>query len=740
MATDESLVENVCVGEHLASSDHNAIRFVVNTCVDVKISTQLMPRFGSCNFDTFRERIKDVDWGMRFENRSVGEMYTELRRTLLSVNFDLVKYVRRKSGKSMRAPWVSPLILSLIKDRNRKFQIHKNNESFISRQNYIDSRREVKRAVRDAKRKYEIKLAKDSKKEPKRFYGYVNSRKPLKGSIGPIKDKDGRLTEIPAEMSKILNEHFTSVFTVEDSSELGSLVEEVDNSDICISDITVNEVEILKYINLMKKSKSPGPDGVYPTHLKELKNELAKPLRAIFNRSLEDGVVPVDFKRANVTPIFKNGNRYEATNFRPISLTSVVGKLLESVIRDRIVSHLELNNLIKDSQHGFRRARSCLTNLLEFFHKMICVYDESKAVDVIYLDFKKAFDTVPHERLLMKVKAVGVKGKILNWIRNWLKDRSQRVVINGECSDWVNVSSGVPQGSVLGPLLFLIYINDLDNGVFSTISKFADDTKLGNRAYVRSDVEKLQKDLNLIVRWADKWQMQFNLSKCKVMHLGCHNLRVEYTMKGQVLDVVKLEKDLGVLVSDDFKVTKQCADACKKANRVLGYIARNFTFKSKEIILPLYKSLVRPLLEYAVQFWAPYLNKDIAQLERVQRRATKLIPELRNRPYEERLRALDLPSLEGRRLRGQLIEVFKILKGFSNVDYRNLFELDHRGNTRQHGLKLVNKRFNTSIAQNYFTFKITQIWNRLPTHVVDSRSVNMFKNRLDAHLNSINIT
>ena len=409
-------------------------------------------------------------------------------------------------------------------------------------------------------------------------------------------------------------------------------------------------------------------------------------------------MVPNDFKTANITPIFKKGDKKSPNNYRPISLTSIVGKLFETIITNRIVAHLEERKLLKNSQHGFRRNRSCLTNLLEFFNTVISDVDEYKAYDVIYLDFQKAFDTVPHQRLLEKLRAHGIRGNLLTWITNWLSNRQQRVVINGECSNWAHVASGVPQGSVLGPILFIIYINDLDADIMSNISKFADDTKLGNR-----DSLTLQNDLNKIINWSKTWQMKFNTDKCKVIHFGRSNVKHDYVMENSVLESVDEEKDLGVVISKQLNFSKQCTEAIKKANRALGFIFRSFEFKSKCIVMPLFKSLVRPHLEYAVQFWSPYLRKDIEKIEGVQRRATKMIPELRGKPYPQRLRELGLHSLETRRLRGRLIETFKILNKFENIDYEIFFQYDYNDMTRSNGQKLCHKRFQANYAKYFYT-------------------------------------
>ena len=223
--------------------------------------------------------------------------------------------------------------------------------------------------------------------------------------------------------------------------------------------------------------------------------EITEPLTIIFNKSISESSVVDDWKAANVTPLFKKGPESKASSYRPISLTSVVCKMLESIIKQKLVQYLESQDVIKPSQHGFRSGRSCLTNLLEYLEYVTTQIDNRKHVDCVYLDFSKAFDKVPHQRLLVKLKTMGIDGKVLEWIRDWLSHRKQRVVLNGTNSKWQPVLSGVPQGSVIGPLLFILYINDLDTGITSNISKFADDTKLFYRVPDNVTSSALQSDV-----------------------------------------------------------------------------------------------------------------------------------------------------------------------------------------------------------------------------------------------------
>ena len=233
----------------------------------------------------------------------------------------------------------------------------------------------------------------------------------------------------------------------------------------------------------------------------------------LFQKSFDTGVVPRDWKLANVTAIHKKGSKTLVNNYRPVSLTFKVCKVMEGMLRDCIVDHLKTRKLIKESQHGFSKGRSCLTNLLIFLEEVTKFIVNGNPVDVIYLDFSKAFDKVSHRRLLLKFRSLGVGEKISCWVENWLTDRKQRVVVRGCESEWLPVTSGVPQGSVLGPTLFLVYVNDIEENVFSNILKFADDTKIYRSVSTMENIQDLQRDLRSLYQWSVEWQMLFNVDK-----------------------------------------------------------------------------------------------------------------------------------------------------------------------------------------------------------------------------------
>ena len=480
---------------------------------------------------------------------------------------------------------------------------------------------------------------------------------------------------------------------------------------------------------------------MHPLILQKTASTICIPLEMIYKLSLTTKQCPDDWRSANVTPIYKKGDRADPSNYRPVSLTSQVCKILESIVRSHILKHLAQNNILRSEQHGFREGRSCLTNLLEIVEKWTKILDDGDGIDVAYLDFSKAFDLVSHKHLIYKMSKYGITNQVLGWVEAFLSQRSQRVVIRGTASESFAVTSGVPQGSVLGPVLFLIYINDLPLEIISPLSLFADDSKIftkiiSDRNRKENSIkgnEVLQNDLEAIKSWADRWKMSFNIDKCKVMHLGSSNPKHAYSMGGRNLMETATEKDLGVLFDSELDFDKHIRGIVNKANRMLGMIKLGFACMDKQIFMNLYPVLVRPQLEYCVQVWSPYKRKHIDLLEGVQRRATKLVPEIRGKSYEERLAFLGLTTLEDRRVRGDMIETYKILSGKEDVDSGTFFRMGQiRGDpTLRNALKLGKKGAKGDKRKYTFSNRVVDKWNSLSRSEINASKTSGFKSAYD---------
>ena len=383
--------------------------------------------------------------------------------------------------------------------------------------------------------------------------------------------------------------------------------------------------------------------------------------------------------------------------------------------------------------------KAVILDTLDFWTRVL---DNGGKIDAVYTDFRKAFDSVPHRRLLLKLNAFGVRGKVHAWIRDFLTDRTQVVTVNGETSDESSVTSGIPQGSVLGPILFVAFINDLPQQAKNEVRIFADDTKLFAQSDELEARESLQQDLDNFCDWSERWLLGFHPQKCCVMRLGHNPEEHTYTMKtttdGQesrhILAETEAEKDLGVVIDRKLTFKNHIAQATAKANRTLGVVRRSFNYLSDRTFVQLYKALIRPMLEYGHSVWSPHcwqkgLQKDV---EDVQRRATKLIGKLKEVPYPDRLRKLQLPSLEFRRLRGDMINTYKYITWTHDTTSPQL-ELYVGRETRGHSKKLAKAQVKRQIREKFFKERVVTPWNSLPESVVTAPTLNSFKRRLDTH-------
>ena len=654
---------------------------------------------------------------------------------LFSYGRDLfIPYKATISDRTPRNKWMTRDVLRTIENKENKWRVYRRNRNPSTLRIYNDARNASVDAVRKAKFNFEKSIAIEvGNGNPKAFYAYARSQTTIKETVSRVTGADGMLTMNKKETADVMNLTFQSVFIREMDHHIPQPPRVFQGPTL--DDVIFTKEQVYEILVNLKESSAPGPDNLHPKVLIECAATLAQPLFEIFRESLDEGTLPDVWKLAYVTPIYKKGKKSNPLNYRPISLTSVPCKIMERLLRDKIVDHLETNNLLSKHQHGFRSRRSCLTQLLEYFSDIHNSLDSLSPVDAIYLDCQKAFDTVPHKRLLAKVKAMGITGKIYRWIEAFLTGRSQQVSIDGVLSDPLQVWSGVPQGSVLGPILFLIFINDLLDEVSSLGKLFADDSKIYRPINSQADARILQEDLLKLQEWSRKWLLQFNEDKCKVMHFGCKNPKYEYTLNSKTLEETTLEKDLGVYVTPDMKSASHVSKVAAKANSMVGWIKRTFSYIDVQMFQAFYPMLVRSHMEFAVQAWSPQQAGDIDLLEKVQQRATKLVTSIKNEPYETRRHILKLPTLQDRRLRGDLIQVFKIVHGFDNLDRCKFFKFVWDGNessriTRGHPFKIFPPQLNHTGRQHFFDYRVIDQWNRLSDDVVKKQSISTFKKKI----------
>lgn len=617
-------------------------------------------------------------------------------------------------------------ILELRRSKKRLYRKYCKTKSRIDHVNYKTINNSLSKLTNKEQRKYEQKIINDSKNNPKAFWKFVNSKSKTKEGICEL-EWDGKIATSDKEKANALNSFFASVFTIEDENSIPDMEGDIKVTKESLINITRERV--LKELQIINPNKSPGPDGIHPMVVKNLAEELCDPIFMLFSKSLNQKKIPESWKIGNITPIFKKGDKRLPMNYRPVSLTSVVGKVLEKFVRDAMVEHMEVNNLFAAEQHGFRHKHSCISNLLENMNYVTSELDEGHAVDSIYLDFRKAFDTVPHKRLLKKMEHYKFNPLIIEWVKDFLSNRMQRVVVNGTESSLKPVTSGIPQGSVLGPMLFLVFINDLPKCVESQCYIFADDTKVSRPVRNDKDREILQMDLASLLRWSEKWQLCFNAEKCSVIHIGKNNPCYTYKINDDVnLGVSDSERDLGIVIDSDLSFKQHINSTCNKANQILSIIQRHFKHANSQAKLQLYKALVRSKLEYGNLIWCPRLEGEKDKVEKVQRRATRYIVKGERLCYSERLKRLKLPTLEHRRLRGDLIQTYKIVNNIDTV--KDLFTFQ-TGTTRGHSYKLKKIRDKTRIRSTFYSKRIINEWNRLPDNAVTATSVNCFKNKID---------
>ena len=722
LCNDQSSVFNLKPEPPVGRSDHVVITAKVQLRIPPKPTHKALRR------DFYRADYEKINNFMALQRFDTGaSKFANFEKT---IKMAIEHYIPLKRVKlNQQKPWIGPYLFREINKKRRLWDCYKSNKTQEKYEAYRIQNNALKKKLNDARRKYENGLA--TSDSPKRLFKYISRNLNSKVSIINVKDPDSGEFLDNKSLAESFAAQFDRCFSQAQSLPIPVLPDHGRVQD-SIESVAFTQEKVERVIGNMKADSSPGPDGIPTIMLKKCCSTVSSILTDVMQECVNTGRIPMVWKESIVTPLFKKGDRHKVENYRPISLTCNPLKCMEKIIVEELTAFFLEHNLIPPSQHGFMPKRSTTTNLLECLDDWTTNHDNSEPTDVIYLDYEKAFDKVPHSLLLLKLEHYGVRGKLLTLIADTLNNRHYQVRVNGELSSRHVVRSGVVQGSVLGPLLFTSYLFDLVCLVHSSMKLFADDCKI--YANPLRSLDQLRTDLQNVQDWSTSWGMKLNESKCTVLRIGLNNPNEEYVLNNTTLATVTKQNDLGVIVSSDLKWENHVVKVTKKANSFVFLVQQAFKDHSAKMILHLYKSFIRPKLEYAFVVWNPYFVKDIELLERVQRRITKIPPELKNLPYTERLARLNLTSLRERRHRGDLIETFKITSGYYQCNISNIYHKSQNQNLRGHSQKLEKEKAAKLPRKNFIVNRIVYSWNSLREESVSATNTNVFKNRIDTEL------
>ena len=733
MSNNEALVNSIQTNAPLGKSDHVSLLVELNLKINTDYVRSKSKNWFKVDEDFINNKSNEINWGFSSDDLSVESMWSEIYSKIQSISDqvpDRILKTNRNGDILGKLPWDTSKLVRKRKEKDQRWKEFDILPTMINFQTALSKQGEYQKFEFEAKVKYEKKIIRNSKSNSKPLFNYLRSKNKLRKTVSNLKSTDGNNSKTPKETAQILANFFQSVFQEE---HYGPLTEDSYLSKHHINkimeDLIILPRDVKQLLTEINMNKSMGPDDIHPKLLKFLasNDNFVKALTQLFNVCVKEESIPNIWKTAFVIPLHKKGSVHLAENYRPISLTCILCKIYEKLIRRHILYYV--SDIISDNQHGFVSGKSCNSNLLETLDKVNDFLAEDNCADILYFDFLKAFDSVSHYRLLTKLQALGINSKFLNIIKNFLCERTMKVVVGDAQSKAVPVSSGVPQGSVLGPLLFLLFINDLPECVKNIVKLFADDVKM---IVSPNNFREVQIDLCALSLWENKWLLRFNLEKCMVLHIGKSNPHHCYNFSGSILKSTEKEKDLGIIFNGKLNFEDAIRAFITKAKSCMFWFLRNTISRNPEVMKKGFNTVVRPHLEYCCQVWSPKARHGnwglILEMEGVQRTFTRMIDGMDDLSYKERLQKLGLTTLLERRMRGDLIETFKILNGHNNYGI-DFFNLSSRTNNLIARPGKIN-RF------NFITERVLHFWNKLPQYVKDKDSINSFKNSLDAFRNN----
>ena len=722
LTTDIDIISNP------VSSDHDAISFCLKLTKAPPSKQIIRDYFQYDKVDTehFNNILSYTPWDLFMDDNDIESSWEGFLDLFEAAVHDCIprKRSRRKSN-----PWITSDIKKLIRKKQKAFKDAKRSATKELWEQYKHLRNEVKCETNKAFFEYVNRLFTHSSDNKKRFFAFVRSQRKNPGPT--MIDNNGIVEYEPSNIAEAFGQYFSSLLVGNSNDET---CRTFDDNGFCeliphLQGVEISDSDVLEVINSLKNDKSPGPDNITPRLLKLCSQSITPILRRLFVDSLSQGTLPMSWKKANITPVHKSGDTTSVCNYRPIALTSVVCKIIETLITKAIHRHISEYCLLDCNQHGFVKGRSCVTQLMSIVQTWLRFLDKPSPpkIDVIFFDFTKAFDLMPHDILLRKLKSqFFISGKLWFWIQSFLTNRQQRVLYKGATSTWFDVLSGIPQGSVLGPCLFNLFINDLIHQTNSPTALFADDTLIYRPVNTTQDEQILQQDINRVHSWCVANKMRINIKKSKVMRItwsrnpGIPN----YVYNETPLEIVNEYKYLGIIINNKLTWHTHVEYVFRKANRLLGFISSVSKSLSQSAFFSVYKSLVIPVLEYGQPVWQLHTSVLSNKLEQIQRRATRIA--LRQKRQEmshpERLRLLNWNSLATRRKFCLTSYVIKSLFGYINCNtVRDGVSVNPR---RDDTVKFVHLRARTQRLHCSAINAFPRLWEEFPLDLRSEVTVN----------------
>jgi len=724
-----------------SNCDHCLISATLNISSAVaKSFKRRVWNFNNVNSQELNGELLRTDWNYVLDDQlDIDLIYDKWFSCFQSI---VEKYIPLKTIiiRSRDKPWMKSNVRLAIRKRDRLLRIHNSLKTCSSWERYRRQRNYTVSLIRHAKKAYHEKAnneLSDPKINKKKWWSITKRLCGNNTSSIPIIVENGVPIVDPKEKASCFNDFFVSQTFLPNSDSDPPFVPQ-HSTITTISDVIATSDEVRKLMQNVDVSKACGHDGVGNKIIKICAEGIYKSFTDFINLSFKKVSYPMEWKRANVIPLYKKDNRSSITNYRPVSLLPSLSKICEKVVFLRLYSYLNGIDFFYKFQSGFRLGDSTVNQLIHLVHNVYQSLDNGSEVRIVFLDISKAFDKVWHKGLVCKLEAVGIKGNLLQWIKSYLQGREQRVVIEGHCSEWKEISAGVPQGSVLGPLLFIIYINDIVSGLKSRPYLYADDTTLFETVSNRADsADRLNLDLNMIVDWSNKWKVTMNPTKSKSITFSLKPNKDHHPslfMDGKNVDEVGSHEHLGITLQSNMSwknhIIKMCDKAYKRVN-----LLKPLKYKlNRATLICLYKSMVRPLLEYGDVVWDNCTIVEQQMLEHIQYEAARVVTGALKGSSSNRLRnELAWEELKSRRKIHKLVQFHKIV---SHMSPHYLVELLPPTVSQKTSRFLrTNSNFNLfncrteRFLQSFFPSS-TKLWNSLDIEVRNANSLEIFKNEL----------